>query len=132
MKALRFFLNELMIILVCGLIMSTVGYFLSDKTVLLVVMIIGYFAGSAVFARTMSWSVRQWIKYAFLPVISLVMSSIASLLLVGGCKYFPNPTLCTIRKINATIVAYFFFPLLIILVGLFMQVFSRRSKNSLK
>ncbi len=132
MKALRFFFDNLMIVFAGGLSLSIVGYFLSDKTALLFAMIVGYFAGSVVFARIKSWPVRQWIKSISLPVASLVMSSIASLLLVGGCKFFPSPTLCTDRKINAMIAAYFFFPLLIVLVAWFMQAFSRRAKNGLK
>ena len=110
--------------------MSTAGYFLSGKTALLAVMITGYFTGFVVFVRVMSLPVQQWVKYILLPVISLVTSSIASLLLVGCCKYFPNPTLCSTRKIEGIIVAYFFFPLLIVLVSWLMSVFSRRSKRN--
>jgi len=115
MKSVSLAKEGILLILISGALLFSVGYFLPDEVALQGATFAGGLFGYIIYVRISNWDVnRQSLRDLFAFGITLLMSLFASVLLVGACNVFSKLPLCAENRRNAFVILNFFFPMLIV------------------
>ncbi len=108
-------LEGIVLILVGGSILFSAGYFLPDTLAYQGATFIGGLVGYIIFVRFLNWQIESKpIKNLFLFLTTILMSSLASLCLIGICYISSDLPICYGNRFKGFIMTDFFFPMLIV------------------
>ena len=124
------FVEGIVLILVGGSILFSAGYFLPDRLALQGTTFIGGVVGYIIFVRFLDSQIdSKPIKNLFLFLVTILMSSWASLCLIGICYIASDSPICYGNRFRGFIIANFFFPMLIVFFS--WVAFGRSNSHSL-
>ena len=112
-------------VVVCGLILSAIGYFLPDNLAVGGVFIAGFMIGGAIFIIIKNKMNNSIVKFLPLVLAVLFTSILGSLGLMGICKLVIEHLPCTTNKIRALAFMNLTSPMLLALILWIQQYFYR-------
>jgi hypothetical protein len=105
-------------VLVGGTVLFSVSYFLPYNTSLQVATFLGGLIGYGFFSRIINWRIeKQLVKEFLLFFTTILMSSLASLCLLGMCYFSPDTLACSHNRFWGFTLLIYFFPLLLVFFG---------------
>lgn len=115
MKKGILFIEAIKLIMIGGLLLFSVGFFLPAKISLQGATLIGGVIGYVIFFKVANlYSIGQSTKDIFLFCTTLAMSLWASICLLGTCSVFPELSQCSENKAQGFVALNFFFPMLVV------------------
>lgn len=112
----KIFLNKgAMLILLGGLVLFCIDYFLPADLALQGATFAGASIGYLIYLRVNNWELENGVRKNLLMfAITILMSAWASICLLLACDISPRLPLCTENRRNGFIILNFFFPMLIV------------------